>query len=426
MPLYEIISKSPLIPWRFRNAFENWVENTAHNKHPSLYRYLHFGQKADPIRRITSGPKHHFYGYYEKSPWDKSQQYIAAHQVEFNDRPPIEDDRAEVGIIDLQRDNSFIPIGNTRTWNFQQGAMLQWHPTKDDCLFFNSIDQDSFISILVNTNGREIKRFSRPIYAISPTGETAYSLNYSRLATHRPGYGYCGSIDEFKDEYAPKLDGIWKIDLTNDTSDLIITLAQLVDISPKDSMKDAHHWINHIQINPSGNRIAFFHLWRYGETGWRGRLYTADQDGSNLKLILDNDVISHYDWLDDESILIWANNKNSKPYFLLCDITSVDEKIIGDGVLVEDGHCSFSPNRAWVLNDTYPDRFDMRTLMLYNLNENHRIDIARLFSPKDKWWGEIRCDLHPRWNRIGNEICIDSVHDGTRQMYIADISNYLR
>jgi len=32
-----------------------------------------------------------------------------------------------------------------------------------------------------------------------------------------------------------------------------------------------------------------------------------------------------------------------------------------------------------------------------------------------------RCDLHPRWSRNGRQVSFDSVHEGNRQIYIADV-----
>jgi len=92
--------------------------------------------------------------------------------------------------------------------------------------------------------------------------------------------------------------------------------------------------------------------------------------------------------------------------------------------LREDGHCTFSPDGRWVLNDTYPDVYDKRTLMIVRAADGRRRDLARLRSPKAQWWGEIRCDLHPRWSRDGRQVCIDSVHEGTRQMYVVDVSEW--
>ena len=48
------------------------------------------------------------------------------------------------------------------------------------------------------------------------------------------------------------------------------------------------------------------------------------------------------------------------------------------------------------------------------------MDIGRFFAPRELD-GEIRCDLHPRWSRDGTQVCLDSVHEGTRQMYVVEV-----
>jgi len=421
------VQKNTLIPWRFRNSLEQWLETSCWHRLPRLYRWIHFGQIADPVEQVTFGPKHHFFGYYEKPPWNASGQLLLAHEADFNDRPPQADDSVTLGVVQLHDNNRFVALGQSRAWNWQQGSMLQWHPANpDEWLLHNDRRNGRFMGILRDTQGQELTTYDQPIYAVTPDGQYAYSLNFARLFIHRPGYGYAGVTDPWANDIHPQSDGIHRMNLSTGESELIISLHQLAQINPRQDMQGMFHWINHIQVAPDGRRIAFFHIWRVGDTGWRVRLYTADTDGSKLNCLLDTDFISHYDWLDGQHIMVWAKDGDKQGNFLLCNDNDNSKKIIGEAVLTEDGHCTFSPDRHWVLNDTYPDTHGMRTLMLYHWQEGKRIDLARLFSPKERWWGEIRCDLHPRWSRDGNQICIDSVHNGERQMYLIDVPKMAR
>ena len=428
MSLYRTaVAEWTVIPWRLRSKFERWVELSARDRLPALYRLLHFGRLADPVRPVTRPPGHHFFGYYDKTPWNTSGSLLLAHEVAFNDRPPQDDDEIAVGIVRLDEQSRFVPLGTSRAWNWQQGAMLQWHPADPERVFVhNDRRAGRLVAVVRDVAGAEQHVYERPLYALSPDGRTAYSLNFARLHRRRPGYGYAGVADPFEAEAAPMADGIFRLDLRSGRADLIISLAQLAAFEPRAEMKGSHHWLNHVQVSPDGHRFAFFHLWGLQDGGWAVRLFVADAESFALRCVLDAPVISHYDWLDGNRLLVWSRAAGKRGNFLLVDANDGGQKIIGDGVLTEDGHCSFSADRHWVLNDTYPDRFDMRTLMLYRWPDGPRVDIARLHSPKSRWWGEIRCDLHPRWDRRGRHVCIDSVHDGTRQMYVIDVAGIVQ
>ena len=136
-------------------------------------------------------------------------------------------------------------------------------------------------------------------------------------------------------------------------------------------------------------------------------------------------MTSHFDWLDDGRILAWATHEGRDAYYLFTDRTRHIEPV-GLEHFPTDGHCSFSPDRTWMLTDTYPDRKDSkRALILYRWPDGPRIDIGRFYSPPELS-GPLRCDLHPRWSRDGTRICIDSAHAGSRQMYALDVSGIVR
>lgn len=427
MALAPQLINAPWVPWRLRNRFEGWLESRCRERMPALYRWLHVGQAADPMQPLTRGPAHHFFGYYEKSPWNASGRLLLAHEASFNDRPPTADDPVTVGVVHLADGRRLQPLAQTMAWNWQQGSMLQWHPADPERLLVHNDRRDGrHVGVVRDVDGREQRVYDRPLYALAPDGRTAYSLNFARLQTHRPGYGYAGVDDPWAARLAPDDDGIHAVDLASGQSRLIVPLGALARLSPKPGMEGRPHYCNHIQVNPDGSRFAFFHIWRTGDTTWEVRLYTAARDGSDLRCVLDTGRVSHYDWLDEHRILVWAHRPGTGDRFLLCDERDGSVQVFGDGTLTEDGHCTFSPDRRWVLNDTYPDGHGMRTLMLVGWADGRRIDLARLHSPKSRWWGEIRCDLHPRWSRDGRQVCVDSVHDGTRQMYVIDVERWTR
>jgi hypothetical protein len=216
-------------------------------------------------------------------------------------------------------------------------------------------------------------------------------------------------------------------------------------------MDKAIHWVSHIEINPSSNRILFLHRWTErveDETCFLHRLITMDPDGGNMRLLecsdhplpqladdFDPNAVGTYDyekseyqishplWQDDQHIIVWGPHKGSIHYHLYTDDDAAAARVIGDGILTENGHMTFSPvNKRWLLTDTYPDPVtNERILMMFDCENNVRHDLGSFYTDP-KLRKENRCDLHPRWSRNGNLVCIDSVHEHERQMYIIDVT----
>lgn len=420
-----------------------------------------------PIRAVTNGPKHHFFGYYDKCPWDANGHLMLGMEVDFIDHLPEPEDVATIGITDLLNNNHFQPVTQTYAWNWQQGCMLQWLPPDyRRYIIYNDRQNGRFLSIIMDVKTGEKKILPLPVYSVHPEGKYAVTLNFARLHHTRKGYGYAGVSDPWCDDAAPEKDGIYLLNLKTGEYKLIISIAQLYRYNHLSSMDDGKHWVNHLMFNPDGSRFCFLHRWQLIDGGIYTRLFTVNLDGRGLYCLLDSGEFSHFGWRNTNKLLgcgrlpnrlnqIRKNRwiiKNALKFilpiyhylistksvlrrkiinncYLLFNDQSDDVKKIGIELLDEDGHCSWSPDGRWILTDTYPDENHYRTLILYDYEKNIRIDIGKFYSLPDKKYGVnedwdisgMRCDLHPRWNRDATQICIDSVHEGSRQMYVLDI-----
>ena len=144
-----------------------------------------------PVRRLTHGPAHHFFGYYEKSPWDADDRLVLCGEVDINDRMPAPpEDRMRIGTIDTTDGDRLTLFGETGAWCFQQGCMLQWLPPEHrDWVIYNDREKDRFVSRLQNVQTGEKRQLDAPVYQLDPRGRYALTLNFARLAETRPGYG---------------------------------------------------------------------------------------------------------------------------------------------------------------------------------------------------------------------------------------------
>lgn len=387
-------------------------------------------QKPDtirlPARAVTRGPKHHWFGYYDKCPWDKTGRYLLAMENDFCDRQPNPGERITVGMVDLADGDRYVPLDTTAAWCWQQGTMLQWLGSAPDReVIYNTLADGRPASIVRDVRSGKSRTLPVPIYAVNADGTQAMTLDFARLHRLRPGYGYASYSEQYADRQSPEQLGIGNVDIATGKYEQVVSLAYLAGYKPDERFADAHHWVNHLQFSPRGTRFVFLHRWRVGGNPWFTRMFTARPDGSELKLLLDSNIVSHFDWRDDDTLMVWASLPTLGNKFLHVDVLTNRRTVVGEGVLTQDGHCSYSPDRKWVLNDTYPDRKRLQWLMLYNPAANRRYDLNQFRSPP-AFTGPVRCDLHPRWNRDGTQVCFDGCHDPQRQVYVLDVRDVVR
>lgn len=381
-----------------------------------------------PIRRITRGPKHHWFAYYDKLQFDPSDRYVLGMEVDFEHRTPRPDDVIKIGMVDLGESDRWIELGQSTAWNWQQGCMLQWVPGSQSRILWNDLQGDRFVCHVLDVKTKDVRTVPHPVYSVSPDGRTAVTPDFRRIHDVRPGYGYAGLGDPYADDLAPKDTGVFHVDLESGESKLIISLADIAKLGViPNEQPGIKHYFNHLLFNPDGSRFIALHRWRYPNGSRLTRMITAKPDGSDIRIVVPNGYASHFIWRDPTHILVqsknWLGNTNWSN-FLFEDKEGRTPEEIGRGVLNGGGHISYLPGNEWILNDTYPQGKErMQTPHLYHVKSGRRVDLGHFHLPR-AYSGEWRVDTHPRFSRDGRLVCIDAPHeDQGRQLHLIDISS---
>ena len=115
------------------------------------------------VRAITRGPGFHWFAYYDKLQFDPTCRYVLGMEVDFQHRSPRYDDVIKVGMVDLEDGDRWIELGETRSWCWQQGCMLQWLPGSGSQIIWNDRHGDAFVCYILDVLTGEEKNVAAPI-----------------------------------------------------------------------------------------------------------------------------------------------------------------------------------------------------------------------------------------------------------------------
>ena len=367
------------------------------------------------ITRLTHGPRNHFYGYYDICTWDAAGRRHLALETDFHDRAPEPDDRAAVGLVDIDS-GEFTPFSETGAFNLQQGSMMHWIDAGFGEEFtHNDWEGDRLVSRAVNPETRAKRTIDGAIAAVAPSRTTAIGLNFARMSACRRVVGYANNTYAFESlTPVPEDDGLFHLDLETGASRLLLSIADVQRQNPK---YECPHWFNHAIFNPAGTRLVFMCRAKH-ETGGGTSIWVVDADGSHLELINDYGVwSSHFDWIDDDSIMM-STNRLGEMGFTAINTRTKEMSRMEIPQFPHDGHNALSPDRRWIVCDTYPEDPDRTCRLLLHNCRTGATQLLGSFPHAEVFTGDCRCDLHPRWSADGRTITFDSVHEGDRQIYI--------
>ncbi|MHC4172650.1 MAG: hypothetical protein ACYST5_06880 [Planctomycetota bacterium] len=377
--------------------------------------------RASEAVAITSGPKEHlFAAYYGINSWSADQRYVTVLETPIKYRLPTEKDPATLGLVDLET-KEFIPLAETRAWNFQQGCMAHWLGTfPNSRIIYNDMVDGKYVSIIIDVlTKRKIKTIPFPVCAVSPNGKEAVSINFSRLRTTRKAYGYGGDGQDARlSVQFPKDDGLFLVDIETGKAKLLVSIHDVKEQVPEVS-EEGIEYFNHVLFSREGGKI----FWLARAIPNRNTTaFTVNREGKNLRRCLpDGWGGSHFDWLNEDDLMITSKYKAESSAHVLFTVGRENYRRLGNGLLDYDGHGAFSPDGKWMVTDTYPSKgLYEQKLYLMNMKTEAVLPLGRYVHPPvfRENGKDAQCDLHPRWSPKGDMIGFNSVTTGERQAYI--------
>jgi len=388
------------------------------------------------IEQITSGPKHHLFGYIGQSltiPWNKSDRYILSLRTDFYKRMPVKGETAEIVIIDTQDNYKVTVLDKTLAWNLQQGTMFYWNPKRPETeFFFNDMDPDTGVVFTVLYDIKKRKRIKEYHFGnesianggVAPNGKWYAGINYGKVSRLREIISYQGASDFTQGGIVNgNNDGLFKVNTKTRKKELLVsykTLAEFLKVKDSDSYPI---YVHHTLWNRDSDRL-FFVVRGSDTVDGIGKYPSApcviNVDGSNLRHCENG---GHPEWYEGKLMTV-AQDK--KKHYKLYDVDS--EKIVGrigdDGVFPQPGgDNAYSPDGKWYVGSHRIDLTQFYTFYRFEDNAHFVSEGIPIFRGKTKkGLLTTRIDGAPRWNRSSDRILVGGVaKDGTRQMSIIKI-----
>lgn len=397
-----------------------------------------------------------FVGFHDIIPWSHDGTCIAIHRAPADFATMDDCERPIEVCLWWPQSGEMRPIDTTSAWNFQQGARLQWLPNRNDTLVFNSIENGRAVSIFRNVVSGDRKVLPSPIYALSPDGRVSIAPNFTTLAQRWKAYGYplLAANARRLDQSA---DGLWQLNIETGQQSLFISTQRAAEFEAVSISDPASHFVCHASFSPDGSRIVFLHRFFSADGGLFTRMIATDREAKHL-VLLAQEKVSHFDWLDNETVLVWArfsggglskvrsrgwlNSPLARPmlrvarqftgrwkkkllaeaYYRISTNDPTARTRYGWPSLDADGHPMIARTHDWIVTDFYPNKDGRLPVILYNQKRNLRID-AHVFSHRPRTNdSDVKCDLHPRWNRTEQLVAVDTCEAGYRQVRILDVS----
>lgn len=441
------------------------------------------------IIRATEGGKHHFFGFHDLPAWNFNGNKLLSLEVDTISRPPLPFEMAGVGYVDREYRYHRIgetcaynyPQGSRMQWVGKSELFMtnnvngnKWGCDLYDTSSNKLIDKYPFSCHCLHQDGKTV--FSINYARLFRLGMYGYSglEDHTRISAIPKNDGIMLGNLETKEERLL----ISTEDVANFPDKLLKEpfghhyLTHLV-LNPSHTriaflhrypLADGGEITRLMTIGIDGENLRCLASGFLSHFDWKDdeTIFIFGRTNSNLDALRSNPIlalpgISLLAKLGKSVIRTFMKTGTiaSSNFLLITDNSEPVIKKVAENVITEDGHPMFCPtNRDWIINDNYPNADGIRTLFLYQFSTNQRTNLGTFKMTGDKLNMELRdkffegvensriaeigesnlaftrsglhCDLHPRWDMKGEKVAFDSIHEGTRQLYVADVRDIVQ
>ncbi|MCE9445576.1 hypothetical protein [Bacteroides fragilis] len=370
--------------------------------------------------RYEDGKNETFFGYYDKSPKNETGEYILYYSTSHPTKKKPDPNRPINLIVFDCINNVIVKRFLIYAYNWQQGSKVQW--IEKYRFIFNNYDfvKKRYYSELYDVQTNISTLVDYPVYDVC--NNKALSLNFNRLAILRPDYGYFNvamSKEELEDISD---DGVYIIDLERNSCTLLLSIERLLQTFPirYDIEEVTSHKVNHIMFSPDGERFIFLH--RFFINGKKiDRFFLYEFESQKITLLSDNDMVSHYSWIDNKRIIVYMRRFGIGDLYYVIDLYPVKITPVQNTELQSFGDGHPTVKNGLLVTDSYPDSSCTQYLLLYDFLTNKNLCLGT-FHHSLLYSREMRCDLHPKWTFNGEEIFFDSIYNRGRHLYSLKLS----
>lgn len=417
-----------------------------------------------------------WFGYYNYDTLNSEHSKLLCNRIKEDGIKPRANLRIEVGYYDISS-REWHHVGFSDSWNWQQGCMSQW--LNDEEIIYNSSENNHHIAIIHNIKTGTNRKINWAIYGITPDKKKSIALDMERAHWCR-AYHYESVIDEEKDGLIYEQDGIFEIDLENNTRKRLISIYDIIGLDSRPYFKNAKHWVEHVMISPTGEHFCFLHRFSAPNDiyNYKTRLIIVNMKTLEMHCIPNWELTqwSHFAWNKDsfvvysypvhnapvsadsfkssnvtvnnnlhcsrvlnvkhilEKILkifyktfvsielddMFRHNRKHYQYYSFHDNSYVLSKRFKNKLFDIDGHPSFTPDGKYMITDTYPDKNNKQRLIIFN-TYNNKCLVLGVFNAYYKG-NPASCDLHPKLSGDGLYVVLDSAHDKKHHMLMLELN----